>query len=110
MKRVLAFAFAVMTGAAAAHDYVAVPGGDFTTALRYEDAPGAVRIAPFRMMSRPVTNVEFLAFLQSRPQWRRDSVAPVFASTGYLAHWPSPTRVDPSQRDQPVTLVSWFAA
>ena len=111
MKKVAALALAcAVAGVAGAHDYASVPGGVFSSALRYEDAPDGVRIAPFRMMTRPVTNAEFHAFVQSRRQWRRDDVAGVFASPGYLAHWPSATEVGPGQRVLPVTRVSWFAA
>ena len=109
MRKLIAAALVAAASAAAAHDYVAVPGGSFTTALRYEDAPGAVRVAPFRMMTRAVTNEEFAAFTKTHPQWRRDNVATVFAAAGYLGHWPAPTRIDSAQRDLPVTRVSWFA-
>jgi len=95
--------------AGGSHDYALVPGGEFASALKYEDA-GAVYIAPFRMMKRPVTNGEFVAFVETHPEWRRDRVATVFAGPGYLAHWPAPARVAAEQRASPVTQVSWFAA
>jgi len=95
--------------AAAGDDYMVVPGGAFASALKYEDAE-QVYIAPFRMMKRPVTNAEFLAFVEAHPEWQRDRVATVFAGPGYLAHWPAPARVAAQQRAQPVTQVSWFAA
>lgn len=110
VKAITALAIAAFAGAALAHEYVAVPGGSFTPTLRYEDVSGPVRVAPFRMMSRPVTNAEFLAFAKAQPAWRRDNVASVFAAAGYLAHWPAPARIDPAQREQPLTRVSWFAA
>jgi len=91
--------------------YVRVPGGNFTTVLAYEDARGPLRIAPFAMMRRPVTNAEFLAFVKAHQAWRRDSVAPVFADAGYLTHWQGPVQLMPgAQPAQPVTRVSWFAA
>src|SRR6478735_8321182 len=91
--------------------YVRIPPGDFTSTLAYEDARGPVRIAPFGIMRHPVTNAEFLAFVNTHPAWRRDRVAPVFAGPDYLAHWQGPTRLVPGhQAAQPVTRVSWFAA
>ena len=91
--------------------YVRIPAGDFTTTLAYEDARGPVRIAPFEIMRHPVTNAEFLAFVNTHPAWLRDRVAPVFAGPDYLAHWHGPTRLAPGdQAAQPVTRVSWFAA
>ncbi|MFO1475004.1 MAG: SUMF1/EgtB/PvdO family nonheme iron enzyme, partial [Lysobacterales bacterium] len=50
--------------------WVRVPGGNFRSALKYEDR-ASVRIAPFELMATPVTNAQFLAFVQANPQWRR---------------------------------------
>lgn len=92
-------------------DYVRLPGGAFRTALKYEDQKGSVRVPAFEMMRMPVTNAQFLAFVQAHPQWRRDRVAGVFAESRYLGHWAAPTALaDPAQAAQPVTQVSWFAA
>lgn len=91
--------------------YATLPGGAFRTALKYEDRPGATRVAPFQLMRKPVTNAEFLAFVQAQPAWRRDRVAGVFAEPRYLAHWAGPVRLgDAAQPQQPVVQVSWFAA
>jgi formylglycine-generating enzyme required for sulfatase activity len=81
--------------------------------LKYEDSKGTTaRIAPFVMQKRPVTNAEFLAFVQAHPQWRRDRIATVFADARYLSHWPTSNalRKDDAQGSQPVVNVSWFAA
>jgi formylglycine-generating enzyme required for sulfatase activity len=91
--------------------YVAVPGGKFRTALRYEDIVGPQTIAPFAVMRRPVTNGEFAEFIATQPRWRRDRVPAVFADGRYLGHWPGPAAPAPgAQAAQPVTGVSWFAA
>lgn len=91
--------------------YAGLPGGAFRSALRYEDAADGVRIAPFALMRTPVTNAEFLAFVQRHPEWRRDRVPAVFAESRYLSHWQSPTGLGPNALpQQPVTWVSWFAA
>jgi sulfatase modifying factor 1 len=98
--------------AAGVAEYVRLPGGSFRTALKYEDRKGApARVAPFTLMKTPVTNAEFLAFVQAHPQWRRDRVARVLADARYLGHWRSPVALaDAAQALQPVTQVSWFAA
>ncbi|MGH8029783.1 MAG: formylglycine-generating enzyme family protein [Arenimonas sp.] len=99
------------TLAAGGSAYVAVPGGQFRTALRYEDLDGPQKIAPFVVMRRPVTNGEFAEFIAAEPRWRRDRVPAVFADGRYLAHWPAPDAPAPGpQSAQPVTGVSWFAA
>lgn len=96
---------------AGAGRYAPLPGGVFRSALQYEDAKNGVRVAPFALMRKPVTNAEFLAFVRQHPQWRRDRVPSVFAEPRYLSHWKGATELGPGAlADQPVTWVSWFAA
>lgn len=107
----LALPLAGLAGDAGSSRYVGLPGGVFTSALQYEDAKNGVRIAPFALRRKPVTNAEFLAFVQQHPQWRRDRVAPVLAETRYLSHWKSATELGTQALpQQPVVWVSWFAA
>ncbi|MHB8912669.1 MAG: formylglycine-generating enzyme family protein [Lysobacter sp.] len=114
MRRLAALLLVVLPVAgvlAGRADYAPLPGGAFRTALKYEDQKGSVRIAPFQLMRTPVSNAQFLAFVQAHPQWRRDRVARVFADGRYLAHWAAPAALtDEVQAKQPVTQVSWFAA
>ena len=115
MRRLAALLLCVLPVAgviAGSAGYVRLPGGSFRTALKYEDRKGAaVQVAPFELMTRPVTNGEFLAFVQKHPQWQRDRVARPLADARYLAHWKTPTTLaGPAQAQQPVTQVSWFAA
>ena len=98
MRRVLAVALlaiplAGLAAGALGSRYVGLPGGVFKSVLRYEDAKDGVRIAPFALMRRPVTNAEFLAFVRKQPQWQRGRVAPVFAEARYLSHWAGPAAV-----------------
>lgn len=96
---------------AGAGQYARLPGGDFRSALRYEDVKNGVRIAPFELMRTPVTNAQYLAFVKAKPQWRRDRVASVFAEQRYLSHWSGAVAPAPGAlAQQPVTWVSWFAA
>lgn len=95
----------------AAADYVALPGGKFASVLPADAKAADVSVAPFRMRSEPVTNTEFLAFVTTHPQWRRDRIARVFAEARYLAAWQSADALgDGALPDRPVTAVSWFAA
>ena len=96
---------------AAGDDYVQLPGGEFRSVLKYEDAAGRVRIAPFALSVRPVSNGQFLAFVKAHPEWRRDQVPAVFAEARYLQHWSGPQSLGPAAAPaQPVVNVSWFAA
>lgn len=79
----------------------------------YPPAPGVteVPVPPFELDRRSVTNGEFLAFVQSHPQWQRGAVSSVRADGGYLDHLAAPTDLGrDAEHEQPVTRVSWFAA
>jgi formylglycine-generating enzyme required for sulfatase activity len=87
-----------------------IPGGSFATILPPAPKVKQASVAPFAMDRRTVSNSEFARFVASRPQWRRDRVARVFADAGYLQHWQSATQPGTAIAAQPVTQVSWFAA
>lgn len=90
---------------------VLVPAGTYVPVLRAQDEPAQVAVAPFLIDVRPVTNAEFLAFVQANPRWRRSRVSPLFADTGYLAHWAGDLELGPkAPPEAPVVRVSWFAA
>ena len=114
MKRVALLALLVLPAVAlsAGDDgFANLPGGAFRSTLKYKDIVGAQRVAPFALMRRPVTNAEFLAFVTSHPEWKRDRVPAVFAEQRYLSQWAGPlTLGDKAGPQQPVTWVSWFAA
>ncbi len=107
----LALALAVTLAWPGQARYAALPGGNFTSALKYEDLGSGVRVAAFSLMTVPVTNADFLAFVRQHPAWRRDAVAGVFAESRYLSHWAGALQLGPrAQPRQPVVWVSWFAA
>ncbi len=114
MRKLLVIALFILpvAGAIAAGGavWVKLPGGSFRTALKYEDAP-TVKLAAFELQKRPVTNAEFLAFVQKHPEWRRDRIARVLAEPRFLQHWSGPATLgDKALPQQPVVNVSWFAA
>jgi formylglycine-generating enzyme required for sulfatase activity len=110
--RLALFLLAVPAAAAlaAGSGYVQLPGGNFKSALKYEDTQ-QVEVAPFELERVPVTNAQFLAFVESHPQWQRGKAAKVLADARYLGHWAGPLQLqDAAQAAQPVVNVSWFAA
>src|SRR5690606_11360295 len=113
MRRITTFfllALPVAALAAAGSGFARLPGGDFKSALKYEDTP-TVKVAPFELQKTPVTNAEFLAFVQAHPEWRRDRVARVLADERYLQHWAGPVALQAdAQAAQPVVNLRWFAA
>ena len=76
---------------AATGDWARLPGGEFRSALRYEDTGGTVRVAPFEMQRQPVSNAEFAAFVRANPEWQRGQAPEVFAEARYLQNWQSAT-------------------
>ena len=111
MRGVVLALLLVPVFAAAGDDFVRLPGGDFRSTLKYEDTGGKVKLPPFLLMKQPVTNAEFLAFVQANPQWQRGGVSPVFAESRYLQHWAGPLELGGAAKPaQPVVNVSWFAA
>jgi len=78
MRRwLLALVFIPVIGVAADDGYVRIAGGEFRSALKYEDTGGRVTLAPFRLMRRPVTNADFTRMLEREPGIlaERDEVA-----------------------------------
>lgn len=95
---------------AVAVEYIDIPGGAYQSVLPTADTPLDVAIKSMSMRVEPVTNAEFLAFVQTHPQWRRGKVAEVFAESRYLDQWPGTESISDAQTRQPVVKVSWFAA
>jgi sulfatase modifying factor 1 len=112
MKRIALLIALLPVVAHAGGDYVSIPAGQYRSVLNYEDTKGNNTVARFAMMKTPVTNAEFLTFVQSQPQWLRDQVPSVYAEkASYLARWQMPAQLgDAARPGQPVTNVSWFAA
>ncbi|WP_026802479.1 formylglycine-generating enzyme family protein [Arenimonas oryziterrae] len=112
MRALLVALILVPAAATASGGYVRLPAGEIKSVIRYEDQKGPQAVAAFEMMKQPVTNAEFLAFVQGHPEWQRGRVPPVFAERNhYLSHWAGP--LQPGAKalaTQPVTQVSWFAA
>ncbi len=109
---ILALLFAPTLGLAAAGEWATLPGNEsFTSILDYEDSDGKVRVAPFELMARPVSNAQFLAFVTAHPDWRRGATPSIFAEKRYLEHWSGVLSLGVATKpQQPVTRVSWFAA
>ena len=69
-----------------------------------------IHVEAFSIDKTPVTNKEFLEFVQAHPAWRRSKVKRIFAEDSYLQDWRSDLVAPPERSESPVTHVSWFAA
>jgi formylglycine-generating enzyme required for sulfatase activity len=110
----LAWILMVVVGAlpARAPDAMSIVGPGVYRPL-FAPAPGQTEIpvAPFLLDRVPVTNADFLAFVNAHPEWRRDRVASLLADEAYLSRWASPGVLGPAvDPGRPVVDVSWFAA
>jgi len=96
--------------AAAPRHPVQLSGGVYSPFYRVSEGE-VVRVGPFELDSRPVTNDEFLAFVRAHPQWRRSAAPELFRDDTYLSHWAGDLELGPdADGHQPVTFVSYFAA
>ena len=110
-------------------DAVPVPGAVFRMGTRAEAVPALrsrygvsfpgsfenetpaheVEVSPFRMDRDEVTNARFAAFLEARPEWRRENVPPGRQNGHYLELW-TDGRPPSSRAAHPVVFVTWHAA
>jgi len=89
----------------------AIPAGSYRPIL--VTGAKSIPVAAFRIDRAPVTNADFLRFVQAHREWSREQIAPIYAEPGYLGHWQSADVLGGAPRaapDRPVVQVSWFAA
>jgi formylglycine-generating enzyme required for sulfatase activity len=112
MRAALLITTALLPAAAlAAGEQAQLPAVEFSSTLPQGKDQAPIAIGSFRLDRDPVTNGEFLEFVNTHPKWRRDRVARLFADPQYLTHWQAPAELGAGVRPmQPVTRVSWFAA
>ena len=90
-----------------------IVGGVYTPLFKEEGAEQPTPVAPFYLDIYPVTNAQYMAFIQANPRWRRSQVSPLLSDAAYLHHWQAdflPPEVAAAVAQRPVTYVSWFAA
>jgi formylglycine-generating enzyme len=110
IARAVLFCCAGLATGVWAADYRLLEGGEFRSVLPADGESSPASIQPFWLRSTPVSNAEYLGFLQAYPQWRRGAVPAVLAGADYLAWWSGPLSFAPLQGRAPVTQVSWHAA
>lgn len=94
-----------------AQEGAAIGPADFAPVIAPAPGQERVHVAAFHLDRTPVTNQQFLEFVRTHPQWRRDRVPNLFADGEYLSHWAAADNLGAGvSPQQPVTRVSWFAA
>ena len=84
-----------------------IPGGTYRPVFTNEPP---VEVSSFWLGRDPVTNAEFLRFVEANPAWRKSAVQPVFADGAYLEGWSGDLDPAPQHLESPVVRISWFAA
>ncbi|WP_339939784.1 HU family DNA-binding protein [Undibacterium luofuense] len=90
--------------------YLPVAGGTFKSVLSGTGLQSEIRVSGFLMRRDPVSQQDFLQFVQKNPQWRKDRIPSLFADKAYLAQWPAADSFGAADSASPVTGISWFAA
>ncbi len=83
-----------------------IPSGEYVPF--FEAAQKPVEVKDFDLDVFPVTQAEYLEFVEKNPSWRRSRVKRLFADPDYLKNWKADDEVQ--SEEAPVTYVSWFAA
>lgn len=90
-------------------EMVPIKGGTYTPLYGRDSLQ--VTIADFEMDVYPVTNQEFLTFLETHPKWKRSNAKKLFVDGNYLIGWKSDTELGNTQSlKAPITNISWFVA
>ncbi len=90
-------------------DMVKIKGGTYVPLYGRDSMQ--VTINDFFMDVYPVTNEEFLAFINKNPKWKKSQVKKLFADENYLHQWETDTTLGDTQSlKAPITNISWFAA
>src|SRR5450830_799583 len=67
-------------------DYVAIQGNTFFSVLSGSELKDSAKVSDFHMRSTPVTNAEFLAFVQKNPKWQRDKIPTILPKVVIYKH------------------------
>ncbi|WP_299204791.1 formylglycine-generating enzyme family protein [Brumimicrobium sp.] len=70
-----------------------------------------VKVQDFYIDQYPVTNAEYVKFLEDNPKWRKSNVIALYADGNYLRHFKDDLNLkDGELENAPMTNVSYFAA
>jgi sulfatase modifying factor 1 len=89
---------------------VAVGPGTYRPMFPAAPSEATVAVRRFWLDVTPVTNRDFLAFVERHPRWQRGAASRLFVDENYLSHWGGARDLGAAGPAQPVTRVSWFAA
>lgn len=109
MKKLLIFLFLFPLLSWGQQDVmVPIDGGTYLPLYGTGDT---IEVEAFAMDKYPVTNAQFLEFVQENERWRKSEIVGLFADENYLQNWEGDLQLgEQAQPNWPVTNVSWHAA
>lgn len=69
-----------------------------------------ITVKKFYIDIYPVTNADYLLFVNKYPEWKKSRVKAIFADGNYLQQWLTDSTFNKSISNSPVVNISWFAA
>ena len=111
MRGLLTALFVLISTAAAGAERAAIGPAKLESVLPPGPGIATVDVRRFLLDRQPVTNADFLTFVRTHSEWRRDRAPRLLVDSQYLMQWQGATDLGSAARpSQPVTHVSWFAA
>lgn len=89
---------------------ILISAGEFKMPAKLNKS--SLKVSSFYMDIHPVTNAEYLEFVQKNPEWTKSKVKRLFADKSYLEYWPEDKSYGNKKimAKSPVVRISWFAA
>ena len=110
MKNIIVFILVLCGGLGFSQTAMqSIKGGSFVPLYGLTE-DSLVVVEPFYMDKTPVTNKEYLEFVNQNKLWKKSKVPALYADDRYLQNWSNDTSFAKNQENYPVTNVSWFAA
>ncbi|WP_242494522.1 formylglycine-generating enzyme family protein [Brumimicrobium glaciale] len=86
-----------------------IKGGTYIPLYGTDSMP--VKVDNFHIDKYPVTNAEYVKFLEENPKWKKSNVIALYADGNYLRHFTNDSKLKEGELlNAPMTNVSWFAA
>lgn len=93
----------------ASSEMTLIPAGKFKMPAVLNKKP--LQVKAFYIDQAPVTNSEYLKFVENNSQWQKNKVKRIFADANYLEYWPENLSFGGNDfKEAPVVRVSWYAA
>lgn len=93
----------------ASSDMVLIPAGKYKMPAVLNK--NSIQVKAFYIDQAPVTNADYLKFVEAYPQWQKNKIKKIFSDANYLEYWPENLSYGTGDfKTAPVVRVSWYAA